>query len=87
MACILVFEDDSETTGEIVAELASPGPDVAHASDGVDGLDRATRQHFDAITLDRMLPGLDGLALIERVRTRWIEVPVLMISAFSEVDR
>ncbi|CAN5319408.1 response regulator transcription factor [soil metagenome] len=86
MACILVIEDDSATAEEIATELASHGHQVTRAGDGIDGLDRAIRQHFDAITLDRMLPGLDGLALIERLRARRIQVPVLMISALSDVD-
>jgi two-component system OmpR family response regulator len=86
MAKILVIEDDSATASEIATELAGHGHQVEHASDGIDGLDRATRHPFDAITLDRMLPGMDGLALIEQLRARRIHVPVLMISALSDID-
>jgi len=86
MARILVIEDDAATAQEIVTELRAHGHDVVHAADGERGLEQATREPFDAVTLDRMLPGLDGLALIERLRERRIRVPVLMISALSDVD-
>ena len=54
--------------------------------DGDAALARATAEPFDAITLDRMLPGLDGLTLVSILRDRGIDVPVLMISALSDVD-
>jgi len=50
------------------------------------GLDKACKGHYDAITLDRMLPGLDGLSLVTRLRAAGIDTPVLMISALSDVD-
>lgn len=86
MARILVIEDDSTTAQELVTELAAHGHEVAHASDGLNALERATREPFDAITLDRMLPGMDGLALVAQLRERHIRVPVLMISALGDVD-
>jgi len=86
MARILVIEDDPATAGEIQTELAGHGHDVELIADGPAALDRATREHFDAITLDRMLPGLDGLSLVAKLRERRIAVPVLMISALSDVD-
>jgi len=86
MARILVIEDDPATAQEILAELAGHGHEVTHAAEGLGALDRATREHFDAITLDRMLPGLDGLTLVAQLRERRITVPVLMISALSDVD-
>jgi two-component system, OmpR family, response regulator len=86
MARILVIEDDTTTAQELVTELAAHGHDAAHVADGLEGLERATREHFDAVTLDRMLPGIDGLALVGRLRERHIRVPVLMISALSDVD-
>jgi two-component system, OmpR family, response regulator len=86
MARILVIEDDTTTAQELVTELTAHGHDTSHAADGLEGLERATREPFDAVTLDRMLPGIDGLALVERLRERHIRVPVLMISALSDVD-
>jgi two-component system OmpR family response regulator len=86
MARILVIEDDAATAQEIVTELGAHGHETAHADNGDLGLEKATREPFDLITLDRMLPGIDGLALVERLRERRIHVPVLMISALSDVD-
>jgi two-component system OmpR family response regulator len=86
MPRILVIEDDPTTAGAIEKQLRASGHEVVCAHDGLSGLERATREYFDAITLDRMLPGLDGLTLVERLRQRSISVPVLMISALSDVD-
>ena len=86
MARILVIEDDAATAQEIVMELSAHGHETAHADNGDLGLEKATREPFDLITLDRMLPGIDGLTLVERLRERRIHLPVLMISALSDVD-
>ncbi|WP_454886721.1 response regulator transcription factor [Sphingomonas oryzagri] len=86
MARILVIEDDAATAQEIVTELGAHGHETVHADNGDLGLDKATREPFDLITLDRMLPGMDGLTLVERLRERRIHLPVLMISALSDVD-
>jgi len=86
MARILTIEDDPVTANEIVAELQSYGNEVDRAADGNEGLDKALHGRYDAITLDRMLPGLDGLALVTELRRAGVETPVLMISALSDVD-
>ena len=86
MSRILVIEDDPITAEEITAELGNHGHDCVWIADGAEALERATRERFDAITLDRMLPGIDGLTLVSRLRERKIGVPVLMISALSDVD-
>jgi two-component system OmpR family response regulator len=86
MARILVIEDDAATAQEIVTELGAHDHETVHADNGDMGLEKATREPFDLITLDRMLPGIDGLALVERLRQRRIHLPVLMISALSDVD-
>ncbi len=86
MARILVIEDDQATADAIVAELTGNGHDVSHAADGDRGLALATCKAFDVITLDRMLPGCDGLSLVAQLRERQIMIPVLMLSALSDVD-
>jgi two-component system, OmpR family, response regulator len=86
MARILTIEDDLVTAREIVAELSAYGNDVEHIADGREGLDRALAGGYDAITLDRMLPGLDGLEVVTELRRAGIDTPVLMISALSDVD-
>jgi two-component system OmpR family response regulator len=83
---ILVIEDDASTSDEIVAELANHGFAVDRASTGGEGLALATREPYDVITLDRMLPDIDGLNVIAALRGQRIRTPVLVISALSDVD-
>ena len=87
MARVLVIEDDETTAREIEAELAAHAFAVDVVHDGRSGLKRALKGGYDAITLDRMLPHLDGLALVTRLRAAGVDTPVLMISALSEVDQ
>ena len=86
MARILTIEDDPVTAREIVAELQAHGNEVEHVGDGRKGLEKASGGGYDAITLDRMLPGLDGLAVVTELRRAGVDTPVLMISALSDVD-
>lgn len=86
MPRILVIEDDDVTAREIVTELASHGFDAEHVAEGHAGLLRACGPGYDAITLDLMLPGMDGLSVVTELRARGVGTPVLMISALSDVD-
>lgn len=86
MANILVIEDDNETAQEIAAELTSHGHETRATDDGSVGLSLAINHAFDTIILDRMLPGLDGLGVVERLRAAHVDTPVLMISALGDVD-
>jgi two-component system OmpR family response regulator len=83
---VLIVEDDVETADEIAEEFLSAGYVVERAATGPDGLDKASGATFDVITLDRMLPGLDGLTVLERMRGQGIRTPVLVLSALSSVD-
>jgi two-component system, OmpR family, response regulator len=87
MARILIIEDDSGTAAEIAAALTDHGHEVASAGTGRNGLLRAATEEFDAVVLDRMLPGgMDGLAVLATLRATGNEVPVLLLSALSAVD-
>ncbi len=86
MARILVIEDDAITAQEIVNELASHDFEVEWASTGNEGLARALTGNHDLITLDRMLPAMNGLSIVTALREKKIDTPVLMISALSDVD-
>jgi two-component system OmpR family response regulator len=86
MTSILAIEDDEATAREIVSELTSHGFKVEWVADGREGLIRATSERFDAITLDRMLPSIDGLTIVTVLRNAKIDTPVLMISALTAVD-
>jgi len=86
MPRVLTIEDDLVTAEEIATELRSHGFEVDLASDGSSGLALARSGDYAVITLDRMLPGIDGLALVTTLRHEGIATPVLMISALSDVD-
>jgi DNA-binding response OmpR family regulator len=86
MIRILAIEDDETTAREIVSELTRRGFEVSCSSDGREGLVRAVSGEFDAVTLDRMLPGVDGLTIVSVMRSTGIDIPVLMISALTDVD-
>jgi two-component system OmpR family response regulator len=83
---ILLIEDDLESARLLVKGLSESGYRVDHAADGRDGLARATAGQFDLIVSDRMLPHLDGLAIIELLRARGVGTPVLVLSALGAVD-
>jgi len=86
MPRILAIEDDPTTGREIVAELGQHGFAVEWVADGEAGLTRAVSGDFDAVILDRMLPGPDGLAIVTAMREAQVDIPVLMVSALSDVD-
>src|SRR5262249_22835325 len=87
MARVLVIEDDRRSSAERAAALGDHGYDVECAYTGRDGLLKATAEKYDAIVLDRMLPGdLDGLGVLATLRTIGSETPVLILSALSGVD-
>ncbi|MFQ5995353.1 MAG: winged helix-turn-helix domain-containing protein [Acidiferrobacterales bacterium] len=83
---ILVVEDDMNTASYIAKALKESGHVVDHAKDGKEGLFMAVEQHYDALIVDRMLPGVDGLSLIQTLRGSNNSTPVLILSALGEVD-
>jgi two-component system OmpR family response regulator len=83
---ILLVEDDPETAEQLVESLATSGYQVDLAVDGNDALSRGRSADYAVMAIDRMLPGLDGLALIHRLREDGIATPALIISALGEVD-
>jgi two-component system, OmpR family, response regulator len=86
MARVLLIEDDRETANEIMAELVDRGFEVDWAATGIEGLDKARDGHADAMIVDRLLPGMDGLTIIEAVRNERVRTPVLVLSALGAVD-
>jgi two-component system, OmpR family, response regulator len=83
---ILVIEDDSETADQLVDTLASSGYSVDLAVDGDNGLALARGGDYAVMTIDRMIPGVDGLSIIRRLREDGVVTPALIISALGEVD-
>ena len=83
---ILIVEDDHATAAHIAAGLRHHGGPIDNVADGLLGLSRATDENYDLLIVDRMLPGLDGLALVRKLRAGGHQTPVLMVSALGEVD-
>ena len=83
---VLVVEDDIETARYLQKGLSESGHVVELVHDGADGLALALDHRFDALVVDRMLPGFDGLSLIETLRRKGRRTPVLILSALAQVD-
>jgi two-component system OmpR family response regulator len=83
---LLLIEDDTEAARFLVKGLRESGYSVDHAADGREGLFRATEGQFDLVITDRMLPHIDGLAIIELMRRKGLATPVLVLSALGGVD-
>ncbi len=86
MSRILVVEDDAATAKEIVSCLTVSGFVAEDCGNGREALEIALSQPFDAITLDRMLPDMDGLQMVKALREAGSDVPILMVSALGDVD-
>ena len=86
MPKVLTIEDDAATAREIATELASHGFEVDCAASGREGLSRVLAGGYDVLTVDRMLPDMDGLAVVTAIRSMGIAAHILMISALSDVD-
>jgi two-component system, OmpR family, response regulator len=83
---VLVIEDDLETGKQLVESLAANGYQVDLAVNGNEGLSRGLATEYAVMTIDRMLPGIDGIAIIRRLREGGVTTPALIISALGEVD-
>jgi two-component system, OmpR family, response regulator len=83
---ILVVEDDKKIASFVVNGLKQSGFAVDHAADGEDGLIQAQTCSYDAAVVDLMLPKLDGLSLIQKLRAKSSQLPVLILSAKASVD-
>ena len=83
---ILVVEDDPETAGQLVEQLTTSGYEVDLATNGTEALSRGAASDYAVITMDRMLPDIDGIAVMRQLRDDGVTAPVLIISALGEVD-
>ena len=82
---ILLIEDDLEAAHYVMKGLCESGYVVDHAADGPRGLVMATTDPYDVLVVDRMLPGVDGLSVIEALRKNGVDTPVLILSAMGAV--
>ncbi len=83
---ILLIEDDRDAAAYLVKGLGESGHIVDHAADGEQGLLLAREDVHDVFVVDRMLPKLDGLRVVETLRGEGVQTPVLFLSALGEVD-
>ncbi|HXV64509.1 MAG TPA: response regulator transcription factor [Vicinamibacteria bacterium] len=83
---ILVIDDDRDTLDFIVQGLEESGHIVDKAEEGREGLFLALERSYDALVVDRMLPGLDGLTIVQTLRSEGRKTPILILSALGEVD-
>src|SRR6186713_3263923 len=83
---VLVVEDDAKIASFVVRGLKQAGYAVDHAPDGETGLALAESTDYDAAIVDVMLPQLDGISLVKRLRAARKAIPVLMLSAKASVD-
>lgn len=83
---ILVVEDDQETSDYIAKGMAEAGDVCDILADGRDALFQATREAYDVLVVDRMVPGLDGLSMIKAVRAAKVKTPTTFLTSVSGVD-
>ena len=83
---ILVVEDDPETAGQLVEQLTTSGYRVDLAASGSEALSRGAAGDYAVITIDRMLPDIDGITVMRQLRDGGIAAPFLIVSALGEVD-
>jgi len=83
---ILIIEDDRDAAQYLAKGLRESGHGAEVAEDGRDGLLMAAVEPFDLLIVDRMLPNLDGLSLVQHLRKTGNTTPVLFLSALGEVD-
>ena len=83
---LLIIEDDAETAAYLMKGLQESGHVAERAATGPDGLHRAQAFGYDALIVDRMLPGLDGLSLVRELRLGGNDTPALFLTALADVD-
>ena len=83
---VLVVEDDTDTAAYIVEGLRQSGHLADQVADGRDALFLATSNSYDVMVIDRMLPGLEGLALVQSIRGTGVQTPILFLTARGGID-
>jgi two-component system OmpR family response regulator len=83
---ILIVEDDAEAGAAMVRGLSEAGHDVTHAADGRLGLAAASEGSYAVLVVDRMMPHVDGLTMVETLRRQGDQTPVLFLSALGEIE-
>jgi two-component system OmpR family response regulator len=83
---VLIVEDDMEAAGAMVRGLSEAGFEPTHAGDGEQGMREAQKGGYDVYVVDRMMPRMDGLTMVETLRREGDQTPVLFLSALGEIQ-
>ena len=83
---VLLIEDDQIVADDVIGSLSQRGYSITHTADGAEGLRLAAEGTFTVIVCDRMLPSLDGISIIESLRSQGIQTPALFLSAMGDTD-
>jgi two-component system OmpR family response regulator len=83
---ILIVEDDLDAATAMMRGLTEAGHEPTHAADGQFGLETARADKFDVMVVDRMMPRMDGVTMVESIRRDGDRTPVLFLSAMGEID-
>lgn len=83
---ILLIEDNKPLCQNITRQLKKEGYDIDYCYDGLDGLEYLKYQAYDLVLLDRMLPSIDGISLLKKMRNQGYHIPVIIITALGDID-
>ncbi|GAA4296794.1 response regulator transcription factor [Anaerocolumna aminovalerica] len=83
---ILVIEDDKELCSILEYQMKKSGMEVDFCHDGEEALLYGTKQTYDVIMLDRMLPGMEGISVLEKLRRNKVSTPVIMVTAMDQIE-
>lgn len=83
---ILLIEDDVDAAAYVARGLSENGHVCDVLSDGADGLFQASRENYDVVVVDRMIPGLDGLSMVRALRAAGRKTPVIFLTALGGID-
>jgi CheY-like chemotaxis protein len=89
MATILIVDDERDSRRPIAALLKHEGYEIVEAKDGFEGLQRLAEQRIDLVLLDMIMPGMDGIAMLQRMRaqTQYNDVPVLLVTGVHDPEK
>jgi len=83
---VLLIEDDPDTAQYVINGLEEEGHTIDHSADGREGMTQAMGETYDVLIVDRMLPGLEGLAIVKTMRAAGCKVPIIFLTALGGVD-
>lgn len=83
---VLLIEDDPDTAQYVINGLEEEGHTIDHSADGREGMTQAMGESYDVLIVDRMLPGLEGLAIVKTMRSAGCKVPIIFLTALGGVD-